>query len=139
MKQTDYVKACLDRLVPQLTGLTITEGAVDDTGEFFGFSAKGQQGGKTVEKTVFVLADPEGNGPGFLEINDGVEPEAPAYTEWCPGCGAETAYRENKPFPCAACGSVLFPCFACYMERGAENVKCSECPWEAKGKEVAHA
>jgi hypothetical protein len=135
MKQNNYVKACIDRLIPELVGLTITGSVVDDSGEFFGFTAKGKQNGKTVEKTVFVMADPEGNGPGFLEINDGVEPEVPAYTEWCPNCSTEVAYKENKPFPCSTCGTVLFPCFACYMERGAENVKCSECPWESKRKE----
>ena len=134
MKQTQHVKACLAQLIPQLRGLTITGGVVDDTGEYWGFTAKGIQNGKTVEKTVFVLADPEGNGPGFLEINDGVEPEAPAYTEWCPNCSTEVPYKENKPFPCSTCGTVLFPCFACYMERGAEQVKCSECPWESTTK-----
>jgi hypothetical protein len=66
--QTDHVKACLERLVPQLAGLTITGGAVDDTGEFWGFVVEGKKAGKTLKKTVFVLADSEGNGPGFLEI-----------------------------------------------------------------------
>ena len=68
---------------------------------------KGKQNGKTVEKSIFGMADPEGNGPGFLEINDGVEPEAPAYTEWCPNCSTEVAYKENKPFPCSTCGEIL--------------------------------
>lgn len=54
--------------------MTITGGVVDDTGEH----AKGEQDGKAVEKTVFILADPEGNGPGWLEVNDGVEPEPQA-------------------------------------------------------------
>jgi hypothetical protein len=70
-KQSDHVKACLDRLIPELVGLTITGGAVDDTGEFWGFCAEGKQGKKTVKKVVFVNCDPEGNGPGFLEIEDG--------------------------------------------------------------------
>jgi hypothetical protein len=135
MKQNDYVKACLDRLIPELVGLTITAGVVDDSGEYWGFTAKGKQNGKTVEMTVFVMADPEGNGPGFLEINNGVEPEVPAHTEWCPNCSAENAYKENKPFHCMTCGQVLFPCFACYMERGADSVNCAECPWESKRKE----
>lgn len=69
--QSDHVKACLKRLVPQLVGLTITGGAVDDTGEYWGFVCKGKQQGKTIEKVVFVNCDPEGNGPGFLEIEDG--------------------------------------------------------------------
>jgi hypothetical protein len=70
-KPNEFVEACLDRLVPQLVGLTITGGAVDDTGEFWGFIAEGKQGAKPVKKVVFVLCDPEGNGPGFLEINEG--------------------------------------------------------------------
>jgi hypothetical protein len=71
MSKTPFVKACLERLVPELVGLTITGAAVDSTGEFWGFTAKGKQKGKVVEKVVFVLCDPEGNGPGFLEIEDG--------------------------------------------------------------------
>ena len=66
--QTSFVKACMKHLLPELTGLTIQGGLVDDTGEFWGFIAKGRQAGKRIKKTVFVLADPEGNGPGFLEI-----------------------------------------------------------------------
>ena len=69
--QTEHVQACLKRLVPALVGLTITGGAVDDTGEFWGFVAEGKRQGKTIKKVVFVLCDPEGNGPGFLEIEDG--------------------------------------------------------------------
>jgi hypothetical protein len=74
--QTDEVKACLERLVPQLTGLTITGGAVDDTGEYWGFVAEGQKDGAAVKKVVFVLCDPEGNGPGFLEIEDGMQEQS---------------------------------------------------------------
>lgn len=69
--ESDFAQACLDRLLPQLVGLTITGGAVDDTGEFWGFTVEGKQGGKTVKKVVFVLCDPEGNGPGWLEIEEG--------------------------------------------------------------------
>jgi hypothetical protein len=75
-KQSDDVKACLERLVPQLTGLTITGGAVDDTGGFWGFVAEGRKDGAAVKKVVFVLQDPEGNGPGFLEIEDGMEEQS---------------------------------------------------------------
>ncbi|MDF7826991.1 hypothetical protein P4B35_23405 [Pontiellaceae bacterium B12227] len=70
-KPNEYVRACLDRLVPELVGLTIKSGAVDESGEFWGFVAEGQRGQKTVKKVVFVNCDPEGNGPGFLEIEDG--------------------------------------------------------------------
>ena len=70
-KPNKYAQACLDRLVPELVGLTITGGAVDESGEFWGFTVEGTKGGKTVKKVVFVLCDPEGNGPGFLEIGDG--------------------------------------------------------------------
>lgn len=69
-KQPTFVEACLKRLVPQLVGLTITGGVKDDTGEYWGFIAKGKQRGKVVKKVVFVNCDPEGNGPGFLEIED---------------------------------------------------------------------
>ena len=68
--QSEHVKACLDRLIPQLVGLAITGGVKDGTGEYWGFSVEGKQNGKAVKKVVFVLCDPEGNGPGFLEIED---------------------------------------------------------------------
>lgn len=68
--ESSFVKACLDRLVPELVGLTITGGVKDATGEFWGFTAKGRKAGKMVKKVVFVLADPEGNGPGWLEIEE---------------------------------------------------------------------
>lgn len=69
-KPNEFVKACLERLIPQLTGLAITGGVKDPTGEYWGFCAAGKRDGKPVKKVVFVLADPEGNGPGFLEIED---------------------------------------------------------------------
>jgi hypothetical protein len=58
-KPNKYAQACLDRLLPQLAGLTITGGAVDDTGEFWGFVVEGKQDGRQVKKVVFVLRDPE--------------------------------------------------------------------------------
>ena len=70
-KPNKYAQACLDRLIPPLMGLAITGGAVDDTGDFWGFTVEGKQQGKTVKKVVFALCDPEGNGPGFLEIEEG--------------------------------------------------------------------
>ena len=70
-KPNKYAKACINRLLPQLVGLTITGGAVDDTGEFWGFVVEGKRNGKTVKKVVFVLCDPEGNGPGWPEIQEG--------------------------------------------------------------------
>ena len=63
MKQNDYIKTCIDRLIPELVGPTITGGVADDTGE---------------------------------------------------------------------CANILFPC---YMERGTQEARCSECPWELQGKE----
>ena len=69
-KETTFVEACLDRLVPELVGMTIVGGTVDDSGEFFGFTVEGKRGGKAAKKVVFVLCDPEGNGPGFLEIEE---------------------------------------------------------------------
>ena len=74
--QSDEVKACIGRLIPPLVGLTITGAAVDETGEFWGFTAERQKDGATVKKVVFVLCDPEGNGPGFLDINDGMEEQS---------------------------------------------------------------
>ena len=70
-KPNKYAQACLDRLVPELAGLSITGGAVDDTGEFWGFTAEGKRDNMKVRKVVFVLMDPEGNGPGWLEISEG--------------------------------------------------------------------
>jgi hypothetical protein len=70
-KQSPHVKACMDRLIPELVGLTITGGAVDESGEYWGFVCKGKRDGKAVEKVVFVNCDPEGNGPGFLDIEEG--------------------------------------------------------------------
>jgi predicted RNA-binding Zn-ribbon protein involved in translation (DUF1610 family) len=134
--QTTFVKACLARLVPDLIGLTITGGAVDPSGEYWGFRIEGKQNGKIVKKVIFVLADPEGNGPGFLEIQDEPAPAKPMHTEWCPACAAEAPYRANAPFPCPVCGEDLLPCEACCAEHGADGVDCGECPWEAKGKEV---
>lgn len=137
MKQTDYVKACLERLMPELAGLTITGGVVDSTGEFWGFKAEGMKAGRMIRKTVFVLADPEGNGPGFLEIQNEPAPARPMHTQWCPSCAAEAPYKGSKPFPCPVCGEILLPCEACCAERGAENANCGECSWDPKGKEVA--
>lgn len=70
-KPNEFVKACLDRLIPELRGLTITGGLVDGSGEYWGFTAAGNLDGKLVKKDVFVLCDPEGNGPGWLEIGEG--------------------------------------------------------------------
>ncbi|WP_168433350.1 hypothetical protein [Pontiella sulfatireligans] len=57
--------------MPELVGHTITGGAFDQTGEFWGFTVEGKKGKKTVKKVVFVLCDPEGNGSGWLEIHEG--------------------------------------------------------------------
>jgi len=69
-KPNEFAQACLDRLVPELVGLTIVGGASDDTGEYWGFVAEGKRAGRSVKKVAFVLFDPEGNGPGFLEIEE---------------------------------------------------------------------
>jgi hypothetical protein len=93
MKANEYIQACLDRLIAELAGLTITGGVVDDTGEYWGFTARGELKGQTVEKTVFVLADPEGNGPGFLEISEDEEPD-PAATSGHACCVREAPGEE---------------------------------------------
>jgi len=98
-----YAKSCLDRLIPQLTGLTINGGLIDDTGEFWGFVAEGKEGRKTVRKVVFVMTDPEGNGPGFLEISRDPEPSACAGKAGCVGeapagiCGDEVVTPPRFP------------------------------------------
>lgn len=91
-----YAKACLERLVPELVGLTITGGAVDGTGEFWGFVAEGRKNGQQVRKVVFVLADPEGNGPGFLEIAE--QPRKPARSGRAPRHAAAAA-KGGVPCP----------------------------------------
>ena len=50
----------------QLVGHTITAVLVDPDNEAYGFSATQ---GRSI-KQVVVLMDPEGNGPGFLDISD---------------------------------------------------------------------
>lgn len=137
MKESQFVKACLERLVPELVGLTIVGGIVDGSGEFWGLKAEGMKAGRKVVKTVFVLADPEGNGPGFLEIQNEPAPAKPMHTEWCPSCAAEAPYKGNKPFPCPVCGEILLPCEACCAEHGTDGVDCGACPWEPEGKEAA--
>ena len=63
-KERDYMlKHCVEPLI----GYTIRGTVVDDGDEFWGFSL--EKDGE--HKHVFVLADPEGNSPGFLEVNDG--------------------------------------------------------------------
>ena len=69
-KASAFVEACQEEFMPQLMGLTITGGVVDGSGEYWAFSAEGKQNGKPVKKLVFVLADPEGNGPGWLSIQE---------------------------------------------------------------------
>lgn len=54
------------------------------------------------------------------------------YCEWCPDCGAETAYSEQQPFKCSGCGRILFPCDACLQEQGVDGATCQACPWETK-------
>lgn len=52
--------------IEQLIGFTITSPMEDPDQEYFGFQCKK---GKTV-KNVWVNCDPEGNGPGHLNIED---------------------------------------------------------------------
>jgi len=55
----DYQAACLKAMQP-LLGKRISSLIQDKTG-FFGFELEDQT-------TVWILCDPEGNGPGFAEI-----------------------------------------------------------------------
>lgn len=71
MSKTPFVNLCMKTLVPELVGLTITGAAVDESGEYWGFTAEGGDDAQKTEKVVFVLSDPEGNGPGFLAIQGG--------------------------------------------------------------------
>ena len=52
--------------IEQLIGFTITSPMEDPSKEYFGFQCKK---GKKV-KNVWVNMDPEGNGPGHLNIED---------------------------------------------------------------------
>jgi len=71
----------------QLVGSTIEALAEDPSDdEAHGFVARMPDGSS---KIVFVLCDPEGNGPGWLEISDGdqaVSDERPDYGVTC-DCG----------------------------------------------------
>ena len=60
-----YIKRMLEVVRDELVGCTITAAVADEDGENFGFEV--MESGRT--RTVFVMMDPEGNGPGFLEVN----------------------------------------------------------------------
>lgn len=66
-----YARRMTTVISQQLVGGTITQAIVSDTeyGEaHFGFEVRLPSGQC---KTVWVLCDPEGNGPGFLDIGEG--------------------------------------------------------------------
>ena len=58
----------INNIVPELVGLTIVGALKSESEEEWGFVAEGIVDGEKVTKMVFVLMDPEGNGPGFLEV-----------------------------------------------------------------------
>ena len=62
--QTDaqaYSQACMKKLI----GKKITGAILDHDGEMWGFRVENKNGDSLL---VWVLCDPEGNGPGFLEV-----------------------------------------------------------------------
>jgi len=59
----DYQAACLKAMQP-LVGKRIS-GLIKDKSGHFGFELEDKT-------TVWILCDPEGNGPGFAEITPGV-------------------------------------------------------------------
>ena len=59
-------QAFIDMIIPKIQGFTITGAVKDSTDEYWGFICKkGKQ-----EKIVWVLCDPEGNGAGFLDVQE---------------------------------------------------------------------
>jgi len=60
-----YIEQMLNIVRNDLVGCTITAAVVGEDGEHFGFEV--MESGR--KRTVFVLMDPEGNGPGFLDVN----------------------------------------------------------------------
>ncbi|HGX93528.1 MAG TPA: hypothetical protein ENK35_09465 [Candidatus Tenderia sp.] len=65
-KKTDvFIESMLQVVREDLVGCTITAAVLDEDGENYGFEVM-NSGRKRV---VFVTMDPEGNGPGFLDIN----------------------------------------------------------------------
>lgn len=57
-------QAFIDMILPEIVGKTIASAIKDEDGKHWGFIAKGDG----EQKQVWVLCDPEGNGPGFLDV-----------------------------------------------------------------------
>lgn len=72
MNDNAYVEMQASTLTRELVGGVITQAVVAADGEFgdanFGFEVR-MRSGKV--KTVWVMSDPEGNGAGFLDIQEG--------------------------------------------------------------------
>lgn len=65
-------KWALEKIVNELVGGTIT-GVIStpDTNEFsYGFIVQHGKGDNKVEKRCWIDCDPEGNGPGFIQIEE---------------------------------------------------------------------
>jgi len=60
----EYGKHLADYVAKELVGWRITKAIVATDGEDFGFVVR--KGGQS--RAVWVMCDPEGNGPGFLDI-----------------------------------------------------------------------
>jgi len=65
MSSDPYIKRMLEVVRDELVGCAITAAVIDEDGENFGFEV--MESGR--KRTVFVMTDPEGNGPGFLDVN----------------------------------------------------------------------
>ena len=68
---TEYM---IETIKNQLTGTQIRNAIMDSTGEFFGFQVvkKAEGRGNYDVLTVWVNCDAEGNGPGWLDIEEAV-------------------------------------------------------------------
>lgn len=61
----------VDEIVTKLVGFRIVQATVSEDGESFGFVVERDPHGKPIErKTVWVDCDAEGNGPGWLKVED---------------------------------------------------------------------
>ena len=73
-RKTSYIAAALENTRP-LIGATITGLIADEGPEYYGFTVRLKNGQK---RDVWVNCDPEGNGPGHLNIEpDQCDPNQP--------------------------------------------------------------
>jgi len=63
-----------EKIKQQLVGSQIRNAVLDKEGEYFGFQVvkKAEGRGNYDVLTVWVTCDPEGNGPGWLDLDTGL-------------------------------------------------------------------